>query len=62
LTAAPTTVREIVRHAKLDVTMTIYAHASLEEKYRALTRFDDRMSAESLSSDWRQRSDETDKA
>ena len=58
----PHIVREIAGHSALDVTMTIYAHASLEEKYRALTRLDDRMGAESLSSDWRQGSDETDKS
>jgi hypothetical protein len=40
LTAAPTTVREIVRHAKLDVTMTIYAHASLEDKRETLRHLD----------------------
>ena len=31
----PHIVREIAGHSALDVTMTIYAHASLEEKYRA---------------------------
>ena len=34
--------------------MTIYAHASLEEKYRALTRLDERLAKERLSSDCRQ--------
>ena len=40
--------------------MTIYAHTSLEEKYRALARLDERIGKESLSSDCRQRGDETD--
>lgn len=40
--------------------MTIYAHTSLEEKYRALAKLDERMGKESLSSDWRQPSGETD--
>ncbi|MDZ5447289.1 hypothetical protein U2F26_32045 [Micromonospora sp. 4G57] len=53
-------VREIAGHSALDVTMTIYAHTSLEEKYRALARLDERISKESLSSDCRQRGDETD--
>lgn len=50
----PHIVREIAGHSALEVTMTIYAHASLEEKYRALTRLDDRLAKERLSSDCRQ--------
>jgi hypothetical protein len=34
--------------------MTIYAHASLEEKYRALSRLDARLAEEGLPSDCRQ--------
>jgi hypothetical protein len=58
----PHIVREIAGHSALDVTMSIYAHTSLEAKYRALTRLDDRIGKESLSSDWRQSGDETDSA
>ncbi|HEU0088164.1 MAG TPA: site-specific integrase, partial [Pseudonocardiaceae bacterium] len=47
----PHIVREIAGHAALDVTMTIYAHTSLEEKHRALTRLDERICQEALSSD-----------
>lgn len=50
----PHIVREIAGHSALEVTMTIYAHASLEEKYRALTRLDERLAKERLSSDCRQ--------
>ena len=32
----PHIVREIVGHSDIEVTMTIYAHASLDEKRRAL--------------------------
>ena len=32
----PQVVREIVGHSAIDVTMTIYAHASLEEKQTAM--------------------------
>ena len=32
----PHVVREIVGHSAIDVTMTIYAHASLEEKRTAM--------------------------
>jgi integrase len=32
----PHVVREIVGHSAIEVTMTIYAHASLEEKQKAL--------------------------
>ncbi|WP_207232239.1 tyrosine-type recombinase/integrase [Micromonospora kangleipakensis] len=56
----PHIVREIAGHSALDVTMMIYAHTSLEEKYRALARLDERIGKESLSSDCRQRGDETD--
>ena len=47
----PHIVREIAGHSALEVTMTIYAHASLEEKYRALTRLDERLAQERLSSE-----------
>jgi len=43
LGAPPHVVREIVGHADLGVTMTIYAHASQEEKRLALGRLDDRL-------------------
>jgi len=43
LGAPPHVVREIVGHADLGVTMTIYAHASQEEKRLALERLDDRL-------------------
>jgi integrase len=33
---APDTVREIVGHSDIQVTMTIYAHTSLSEKREAL--------------------------
>jgi integrase len=55
----PHIVREIAGHSALDVTMTIYAHTSLEEKYRALSRLDERLGEESLSSGCRQTGDET---
>jgi integrase len=50
----PHIVREIAGHSALDVTMTIYAYASLDEKYRALTRLDDRLAEVPLSSNSRQ--------
>jgi integrase len=50
----PHIVREIAGHSALEVTVTIYAHASLEERYRALTRLDERLTQERLSSDCRQ--------
>jgi integrase len=34
-------VREIVGHRHLEVTMTIYAHTSLDEKRRALGKLGD---------------------
>ncbi|WP_276607706.1 tyrosine-type recombinase/integrase [Microbispora catharanthi] len=34
----PHIVREIVGHSDIEVTMTIYAHASLDEKRKALSR------------------------
>ena len=34
--APPHVVREIVGHADIEVTMTIYAHVSLDEKRKAL--------------------------
>lgn len=40
----PHVVREIVGHSAIDVTMTIYAHASLSEKRRAMARLDGRLS------------------
>ena len=56
----PHVVREIAGHSALDVTMMIYAHTSLDEKYRALARLDERMREEALSSDCRQDGDGTD--
>jgi integrase len=50
----PHIVREIAGHSALEVAMTIYAHASLEEKYRALSRLDARLAEEALPSDRRQ--------
>jgi integrase len=35
--APPHVVQQIVGHSAIDVTMTIYAHASLDEKRKALT-------------------------
>jgi integrase len=39
--------------------VTVYAHASLGEKYRALTRLDERLAGETLPSDRRQTGTET---
>jgi integrase len=39
----PHIVRDIVGHADIGVTMTIYAHASLEEKRAALRKLDERL-------------------
>ena len=39
----PRIVRDIVGHADIDVTMTIYAHAPLDEKRAALRKLDDRL-------------------
>jgi integrase len=39
----PHIVRDIVGHADIGVTMTIYAHASLDEKRAALRKLDDRL-------------------
>jgi len=39
----PHIVREIVGHRDIDVTMTIYAHASLEEKRNALRKLDEHL-------------------
>jgi integrase len=39
----PHIVRDIVGHSAIDVTMTIYAHASLEEKRNALRKLDDHL-------------------
>jgi integrase len=50
----------IAGHSALDVTMTIYAHTSPVEKYRALSRLAERLGEESLSSGCRQTGDETD--
>ncbi|MEV4251549.1 hypothetical protein AB0J52_00105 [Spirillospora sp. NPDC049652] len=38
---APDVVREIAGHSDIDVTMTIYAHTSLEEKRAALGKLGD---------------------
>jgi integrase len=38
LGAPPHVVREIVGHSAIEVTMTIYAHVSLDEKRKALDR------------------------
>jgi integrase len=43
LKTPPHIVRDIVGHADIDVTMTIYAHVSLEEKRAALERLDERL-------------------
>ena len=43
LKVPPHIVREIVGHANLDVTMTIYAHASIEEKREALQRLQEHL-------------------
>lgn len=37
----PHVVREIVGHSAIEVTMTIYAHASLDEKRKALQKLGD---------------------
>ena len=37
----PHVVREIVGHSDIEVTMTIYAHVSLDEKRKALGRLGD---------------------
>jgi len=39
----PHVVQEIVGHSDIDVTMTIYAHASLSEKQAALHRLDEHL-------------------
>ena len=39
----PHVVQEIVGHSHLGVTMTIYAHASLDEKRLALRKLDERL-------------------
>ena len=41
---APHIVQEIAGHSALDVTMTIYAHTSLEEKRKALKLLGERLS------------------
>jgi integrase len=41
--APPHVVQQIVGHAGIDVTMTIYAHASLDEKRTALSRLGERL-------------------
>ena len=40
----PHVVREIVGHSAIEVTMTIYAHASLEEKRKALDKLGEALS------------------
>ncbi|GAA4575633.1 tyrosine-type recombinase/integrase [Planotetraspora kaengkrachanensis] len=37
----PQVVRDIVGHSDIEVTMTIYAHASLDDKRRALRKLGD---------------------
>jgi integrase len=44
LGVAPHVVKEIVGHSAIDVTMTIYAHTSLESKRAALKLLDERLS------------------
>lgn len=39
----PHIVRDIVGHSAIEVTMTIYAHASLDEKRNALRKLDDHL-------------------
>jgi hypothetical protein len=39
----PHIVRDIVGRADIGITMTIYAHASLEEKRAALRKLDERL-------------------
>jgi integrase len=46
LGVAPHTVRDIAGHSAIEVTMTIYAHTSMEEKRRALGRLDGHLSGE----------------
>ena len=41
--APPHVVQQIVGHSAIDVTMTIYAHASLDEKRKALGRLGERL-------------------
>ena len=41
--APPHVVQQIVGHSAIDVTMTIYAHASLAEKRTALQRLGERL-------------------
>jgi integrase len=41
--APPHVVQQIVGHSAIDVTMTIYAHASLDEKRTALQRLGERL-------------------
>ena len=41
--APPHVVQQIVGHSAIDVTMTIYAHASLDEKRTALSRLGERL-------------------
>ncbi len=43
MTSRHTIVQEIVGHSAIDVTMTIYAHTSLEEKRKALGLLGDRL-------------------
>lgn len=44
LGAPPQVVRDIVGHSDIEVTMTIYAHASLDDKRHALSRLSDTLS------------------
>ncbi|WP_202871799.1 hypothetical protein [Kribbella pratensis] len=43
LKVPPHIVQAIVGHANLDVTMTIYAHTSLEDKREALRKLQDHL-------------------
>jgi integrase len=40
----PHVVRDVVGHSALDVTMNIYAHVSLDEKWTALGKLAERLS------------------
>ena len=46
--APPHVVQQIVGHSAIDVTMTIYAHASLDEKRAALQRLGERLALRRL--------------
>jgi integrase len=44
MSVSPHIVREIVGHSDIEVTMTIYAHASLDKKRRAPGKLGDALS------------------